>query len=527
MKETILQTVKGQTIRALTLRLLLWIFGIVIAFSIIFGMALAMFMDYVAVVNEAGVVRGGSQRAVKLVLAQADPTAVNTRVDGYLKSLDGRVLIGGFADARQKVEAYWNGTIKTEMADYQQTGNSSSLIADSETFFAMTNAMVDQAQEAADIMAYALFLLLLAFLASIAYLLRRIHFAFEERILHPLAALDERLEKFAIGHLGHAMHYEPHDEIGHLYEILEEMRGFLYACVKDIEQNLSAMAKGDFVTTTDFHYRGNYRPIAENIALIRGTLAKEMGAIDKMAQNVAASARSVSHVSQNIADGAARQTGNLQGLQEKLQKAVAENKQVETAMEQARQTSQATDKKVKASQAEMARVIEAMQDISNSAEKIRSILETLGAITKQTSLLSLNASIEAARAGNQGRGFAVVAGEVRKLAEGSESSAKNIADLIQHSLETITHGTRVVHNAAEALSGFTASARSLHTLFVELDKQGEVQSQQMAEAEQLAKSILAVVTENSAVSQECAASSAELLSYSEALKQSVDKFRTR
>jgi methyl-accepting chemotaxis protein len=70
------------------------------------------------------------------------------------------------------------------------------------------------------------------------------------------------------------------------------------------------------------------------------------------------------------------------------------------------------------------------QNLGNEADKIGNIIDTIKAITDQTNLLALNASIEAARAGDAGRGFAVVANEIRSLAENNNESAKTIEGLI-------------------------------------------------------------------------------------------------
>jgi methyl-accepting chemotaxis protein len=84
---------------------------------------------------------------------------------------------------------------------------------------------------------------------------------------------------------------------------------------------------------------------------------------------------------------------------------------------------------------------ENMNEINNSAKGISDIMGTINDIADQTQLLSLNASIEAARVGEMGKGFAVVAQEIRKLAESSTAAAENVKKLISQNLSIIHKGS--------------------------------------------------------------------------------------
>jgi len=102
---------------------------------------------------------------------------------------------------------------------------------------------------------------------------------------------------------------------------------------------------------------------------------------------------------------------------------------------------------------------EAMAAIRESAESVGRITRVIADIARQTNLLSLNAAIEAAKAGHQGRGFAVVAEEVRKLAERSAGAAKEITALIGQSSERVQQGVQAAQGVGASLESIEANIR--------------------------------------------------------------------
>lgn len=93
-----------------------------------------------------------------------------------------------------------------------------------------------------------------------------------------------------------------------------------------------------------------------------------------------------------------------------------------------------------------------MSNIENNTKKIEGVVKVITDIANQTNLLSLNAAIEAAKAGDSGKGFAVVASEVRALAEKSAQQVIEIRNLVDISRSGVKNGTEVIH---ETLSVFT------------------------------------------------------------------------
>ncbi len=191
--------------------------------------------------------------------------------------------------------------------------------------------------------------------------------------------------------------------------------------------------------------------------------------------------------------------------------------------------------------------------LGEESDKIGKIVEAIAAISDQTNLLALNAAIEAARAGEHGRGFAVVADEVRKLAEQSQSSAREISDLIgsiqakaqdavnsmqtgvdkvRIGTEAVTGGGQAFKQIAEMVTEVADNSRKMAKLVAtlvgstdEITKSVENINTKSREVAKESETVSAASEEQTATMHEIADASRELASQAQQMQEVISRFK--
>ena len=320
--------------------------------------------------------------------------------------------------------------------------------------------------------------------------------------LIPIQTIIKAAGKLAKGDVDVNIAVQSGDE---LEELSHEFNDMKISTIEQIDA-MKKLASGDFSATIKPKSAADQLSITINAVVSQ--LRELMNQIGTSVKLVAAGSSHMAIEAQSLAQGSLEQSHSVDQLSKALDSIFHDITIVQD------RTGEGTHA--------MSEMMQAMEEINRASVDINKVVKVIDDIAFQTNILALNAAVEAARAGSHGSGFAVVAEEVRTLAAHSAQAARETTALINNSSRKASDGSEIAKRTEQIL---TDIAQTIQRASVTI--KGSADSRMSGNQESLTnhlQQVNKVVQQNSISAQESAASSEEMNSQTQTLKELVESF---
>ena len=312
------------------------------------------------------------------------------------------------------------------------------------------------------------------------------------------------------------------DETGQMSRAVAQLRSQLVDIVIELRgQSEQLFAASDVLNTNASETANTVEQVEKAVSEISDGAASQADETQKATENVILMGSMVEETTQEVAE----LTDNANAMRASSQ----------TAFDTLQNLAKINDRAREAIDV----IYEQTNTTNESAMKIREATSLITSIAEETNLLSLNASIEAARAGEQGRGFAVVAGQIQKLAEQSNESARRIEDIIDMLIEDSQKSVATMEEVKKIMESQNESVERTNESFVQV-RDGITESlsgvsriadktKKLDEARvnvvDVVQNLTAIAEENAASTEETSASVTEVSSIVYNISENANKLR--
>lgn len=346
------------------------------------------------------------------------------------------------------------------------------------------------------------------------------------RMLAPLRKAADRVQAISKGDFSNRTEdTQRGDEIGVLQNAVHHLENNIAGVIQDSNRVLGAMASYDLTQSRMAAYEGEFNHMATSVNKIQQTMQEMIQQIQVSSAEVNVGSRELSSAAESLSRMTLEQASSIQSLEnevENMNGGFQRNAENCDLVDGKLQKLNGNIQEGHADMTELLAMVAQVESFSNDIKKIVAVIDT---IAFQTNILALNASVEAARAGDQGLGFAVVAEEVRNLAYRCGEESKRTEELIENCMKSIEDVKKCADHTFGCLQGVATDSTEIAGTFREIAEETNGLSKRVnLMVDEIAK-VSSGIQSNMSTSEETAAASVQLAEQADNMNQLVAGFR--
>ncbi|MEO0028089.1 MAG: Methyl-accepting chemotaxis protein, partial [Pseudomonadota bacterium] len=341
-----------------------------------------------------------------------------------------------------------------------------------------------------------------------------------------MAAINHAMDALSKGRFDVQINAEVSGEFRTTLNQADQAIRMLHDMLGDVGKTMANVAKGDLNGRVMANGQGDLDALKSNINSSLTSLGQAIRSIGQNAQLVSSASGETTTAVDQLSDNAATQKSAIS------QVALALKHTTESVADVSRNTAIASENSQRAMVAlqegmqKMADMVEVVDRIAANSKKISGISSVIEKIADKTNMLSINAAVEAAHAGENGKGFGVVADEVGALATSSASSSKEITELVRQASEETRLAVSTVQEVSKEMRVIQADASATHQTLQRIAAALEEQSSAIEEISMNVNSLERIAHSNASAAEEMAQTAGELNKIAAETRQEIAHFRT-
>lgn len=259
-------------------------------------------------------------------------------------------------------------------------------------------------------------------------------------IMEPLNLVEQAMEEMAKGNLEFDIDYERRNEFGLLAEHLISTGERLRSYIQDISGVLGKVAEKDFTASVGADYQGMFHPIKNSMENIIDSMETVVYSVSDATKELSIESGNMKEISDTLMQSANKQEELVGSFETEMDLVAAKADENFRAAENMKQCTEQAEAIIHEGSGYMIHLSEVVVNVEETFASVSEILGMIKDISEQITLLTLNASIEAARAGQSGRGFAVVAGQMRQLVEQTSQATGRTEEILKEGRKVVQNG---------------------------------------------------------------------------------------